>query len=131
MSKVSERPSTGAAMPSAAIIVRDVVIAAAGERGWSDTREAWIARAARRLGLNYRRARAIFYGEARRIDADEYLSLILRAESLRLEQARQEAVNAAIQADLRARAAVAVGRGALGEPLAVAPGGRSRRAAPA
>ena len=37
----------------------------AGERRWHDTRESWLAGAARKAGISYRQAKAFFYGEAR------------------------------------------------------------------
>lgn len=37
----------------------------AGPFADSDTRESWLARAARRAGISYRQAKAIFYGETR------------------------------------------------------------------
>lgn len=46
-----------------------------GPRGWNDTRESWLARGARKAGLTLRRARALFYSEPIRLDADEYLAI--------------------------------------------------------
>ena len=43
---------------------RAMVAAAAGERGWGDTRESWLGRAARRLKFTYPRTRSIFYQRA-------------------------------------------------------------------
>lgn len=43
--------------------MRDVVAIVAGPRGWGDTRQSWLARAARRAGVTYRQAKALFYGE--------------------------------------------------------------------
>ena len=48
--------------------MRELVAAAAGPRLWNDTRESWLARAARRSGVSYRQAKALFYGEIQ--DAD-------------------------------------------------------------
>jgi hypothetical protein len=48
--------------------MRNLVAAVAGPRQWGDTRESWLARAARRAGVSYRQAKALFYGEI--IDAD-------------------------------------------------------------
>lgn len=64
--------STSLEMASAA---RDLLCAIAGPRGWNDTRESWLAGAARKLGFGYRRTRAIFYGEARIIRAEEWQRL--------------------------------------------------------
>lgn len=43
--------------------MRDVIATVAGPRTWTDTRESWLARAARRAGINYRAAKALWYGE--------------------------------------------------------------------
>lgn len=43
--------------------MRDVIAAVAGPREWNDTRESWLGRAARRAGITYRQAKALFYGE--------------------------------------------------------------------
>lgn len=42
---------------------RKLVAAVAGPRQWSDTRQSWLNRAARRAGVPYRTVKAIFYGE--------------------------------------------------------------------
>lgn len=56
-------------------LARDMLCELSGPRGWNDTRESWLARGARRAGLTLRRARAIFYCEPIRLDADEYLGI--------------------------------------------------------
>lgn len=43
--------------------VRELIAAVAGPRQWSDTRESWLHRAARRAGISFRQAKALFYGE--------------------------------------------------------------------
>ena len=43
--------------------MRELVSAVAGPRQWSDTRESWLARAARKTGISYRTIKAIWYGE--------------------------------------------------------------------
>jgi hypothetical protein len=43
--------------------MRELVTAVAGPRDWADTRESWLARAARRAGISYRQMKAIWYGE--------------------------------------------------------------------
>ena len=45
--------------------LRELVASVAGPRQWSDTRESWLARAARRAGISFRQAKALFYGEIR------------------------------------------------------------------
>lgn len=39
------------------------IVKLAGERSWCETREAWIARAARKADIPYRAAKALFYRE--------------------------------------------------------------------
>lgn len=70
--------------------VRELVASVAGPRSWSDTRESWLARAARRAGISYRQAKALWYGEITdpfhrsatlmRIAADRYERLCERIE---------------------------------------------------
>jgi len=60
---------------TAVVRARDMLCDIAGQRGWNDTRESWLARGARKAGLSLRRARAIFYQEPIRLDADEYLRI--------------------------------------------------------
>ncbi len=43
--------------------VRELVIAVAGPRTFSDTRETWLRRAARRAGVSFRQVKALWYGE--------------------------------------------------------------------
>lgn len=43
--------------------LRELIVAVAGPRSWSDTRESWLARAARRAGISFRQAKSAFYGE--------------------------------------------------------------------
>ncbi len=56
VSAVSEKSFKG---PS----VREIVAAVAGPREFSDTRETWLRRAARRAGISFRQAKALWYGE--------------------------------------------------------------------
>jgi hypothetical protein len=44
--------------------MRDAIIKLAGERAFFETREVWIARAARRAGITARQAKAFFYKES-------------------------------------------------------------------
>ena len=66
---------------SVAAEARSMVAAIAGERGWGDTRESWIGKAALRLGFSYPRTRSIFYGRAK-LSADEYIALCRAIEQL-------------------------------------------------
>lgn len=66
---------------------REMLAFAAGPRGWNDTRESWLQRAARAVGIDYSRAYNIFYGRSRRIEASEYLSIRHKVNELRARQA--------------------------------------------
>jgi hypothetical protein len=57
---------------SAAIRARSMLCEVSGPRGWSDTREAWLSRGARKLGISFSRAKKLFYQEPIRLGADEY-----------------------------------------------------------
>jgi hypothetical protein len=43
--------------------MRELIAAVAGPKQWSDTRESWLDRAARKSGVNFRQVKALFYGE--------------------------------------------------------------------
>lgn len=83
--------------------LHDGLIKLAGLRAWSDTRESWLARAARKAGIPPRTARAIFYREIK----DPKWSVVaairsaLRERDVRDEQIEREAANEL--ATLRAR----------------------------
>lgn len=53
---MSEKASAGTPM-------RDAVSVLAGQWGPVETRESWLARAARRAGVSYRTIKAVWYGE--------------------------------------------------------------------
>lgn len=77
---MSERPNKSSEFQeksavSAVFKARNMLCELSGARGWNDTRESWLARGARKAGLSLRRARAIFYQEPIRLDADEYLQI--------------------------------------------------------
>lgn len=67
------------------------IASAGGARGWNDTRQSWLARAARHLGMPHCRIRSIWYGRAR-LYADEYQELQNRAQLLsqRITQAEDD-----------------------------------------
>ena len=105
-SEVSENRGSGGGRSAVNVAVADDLVrerlraaieTAAGDADWRDTREAWLARAARRLGLTAGRCRRIWYGEARRIDAAEYVALTARAAEL----AERAAARRRRAADLR------------------------------
>lgn len=95
---------------------RDLLALAAGPRGWNDTRESWLARGARVLGLDQSRAKNIWYGKSRRIEASEYLTMKARADGLREAQSH-EAI-ACAQARNRAAALGIRSTDELGDPSA-------------
>lgn len=43
--------------------MREAISVVAGSRGWFETREAWLARAARKAGISFRACKALWYGE--------------------------------------------------------------------
>lgn len=66
----------------------------AGPRNWSDTRQSWLAKAARRLGWPYARTSNIFYGRARLIRAEEWIRLNEELAALnKSAQQRQKALH--------------------------------------
>ena len=70
---------------------RELLIGIAGRRDWSDTRQSWLAKAARRLGWPYSRTSNIFYGRARLIRAEEWIALNEQFSALtKSAQQRQE-----------------------------------------
>lgn len=60
-----EKPSKGRIVTEIAIEMRKAIISLAGERGWNETRERWLERAATKAGVSYRTAKSIFYSELR------------------------------------------------------------------
>lgn len=74
----------------------------AGQRGWHDTRESWLARGARKAGITLRRAKALFYEEPLRLSANEYLGIEHAHKTAHAALAALSVLASA--ADLRARA---------------------------
>ena len=70
----SEFQKESAVMP-AIVRANEMLREVCGPRGWNDTRETWLARGARRIGMSPRRARALFYQEPIRLSADEYFAI--------------------------------------------------------
>ena len=70
---------------------RELIAAVAGPKGDFDTRQSWIARAARRVGISYRQARAIFYGEIQ----DPYHASVRRLHDAAAVKGRAEAAHLA------------------------------------
>jgi len=82
LERFSERMST------VACDLKDRFIAIAGERAWSETREAWLARTARKCGITYRQAKSIFYNEMREPKAS--LVACIRAAEEKLGRQKAE-----------------------------------------
>lgn len=106
--------------------VHGLLCLAGGPRGWSDTRESWLRRAAHRLGIDPGRATSLFYRKARRVDAAEYLTIKARAQAIaqnRLEAAIHEQQQAlvALGADIGVAMAGEHGLGAVGLGGAASP----------
>jgi hypothetical protein len=62
----------------------------AGPRGLHDTRESWLARAARRCGISPRRAKAFFYGEVsnpRHSDVEKVRAAVLKHNPAEMRRA--------------------------------------------
>lgn len=119
LEKRTTRPETSSGIPEiAAVSVVDVinlargwVIRAAGPRGWDDTRETWLGRAARRLGLKRSRARQIFYREIDDLKASEFVALLAKAQEIDRSLEQTEKSNDEIRARLDgALLSVAIGQ---------------------
>jgi hypothetical protein len=81
---VADRASKSKIMSEIAIEMRKAIIALAGERGWGETRERWLERAARQAGVSYRTAKSIFYSELR--DPRTSIVTLVRHAAERLER---------------------------------------------
>lgn len=79
--------------------VSELIEAVAGARQWSDTRQSWINRAARRAGISYRAAKAIYYGEI----TDPEHRAVRRLVDAAGTNARREATELADKLDTIAR----------------------------
>jgi hypothetical protein len=106
------------AVISATVRANEMLIEVCGPRGWNDTRESWLARGARAIGIKPRRARALFYQEPIKLSADEYLAIARAWESAHASMASIS--HMAREADVRAHSADGTGSGA-----AAAEGGRA------
>jgi hypothetical protein len=69
--------------------IRLSIATAAGDRGWNDTRQSWLSRAASRLGLTYSRTRKLWYGIGRPY-ADELEEIRARITEQKWQQRRHE-----------------------------------------
>lgn len=68
--------------------MRELVLAAVGPKRDFETRERWIERAARKAGITYRAAKAVFYRE---ITDPEHRAIRRLAEAARLRQKERAA----------------------------------------
>lgn len=105
MSRIRQKPCRNrhdGQMRSAGIIdeARELIGLAAGQRDWSDTREAWIARAARKLGISYARARKVWYRQVDDLWASEWMRMREKAEEIRQQLQEIEAANAELRSAL-------------------------------
>lgn len=75
---------------SSEVALRDLVASVAGPRQWSDTRESWLNRAARRAQLSYRTIKSLFYGEL--VDPNHPSARKLRDAAARLGQTEAQAL---------------------------------------
>jgi len=75
---------------SSGVSLRELVAAVAGPREWSDTRESWLARAARRSAVSFRQIRAVWYAEI--TDPDHPSARKLRDAARRLGQTEAQAL---------------------------------------
>lgn len=83
MTAKSSKPAKGSAMSAALERVRPMLVAIGGPRGWSDTKDHWRNRLARRLDMNARRVRAILSNNEKvSLSADEYLRIEARFRAL-------------------------------------------------
>ena len=86
---ISEKVSGVRRVSDVSIEMRSHIIGLAGPRHWHDTRESWLAKAARKAGISYRCARSLFYCE----QIDPRFSIVerVRAASSREQKAETNA----------------------------------------
>lgn len=92
----SSNPAKGSAMSAALSQARLMLVAIGGPRGWSDTKDHWRNRLARKVDMNARRVRAILSNNEKvSLTADEFINI----------EARFRALDERLQDDLRALSA--------------------------
>lgn len=89
-----------------AIEMRQAIVTLAGERSWTETRQRWLERAARRAGITYRSARALFYCEPHQPRA----AVVDQVRAAVSQQKREEAISREELAEMRTRIALAEAR---------------------
>jgi hypothetical protein len=75
------------------ISLRELVGLVAGPRDWLDNRKSWLTRAARRIGISGRQAKALFYQEI--TDADHRSARLLRDKAAAIYEETAAALSAA------------------------------------
>lgn len=96
---------------------RDLLIAVAGPRDLSaPSVKAMLTRAATRLGIGLRRARAIYHGEARLIGADEWEGIKRCAAEYTTKEEWRRAEHAALAIRLREAATGSLGGASMVRP---------------
>lgn len=76
---------------TAAVNWSEMIGVIAGPMAPSDTRESWLARAARRAGITYRQAKALRYGETRDPKHSVAVSVLSAADRARIDEAMCDA----------------------------------------
>lgn len=76
-------------MSSEKASMRDVIATVAGPRTWNDTRESWLARAARRANISYRSAKSLWYGEINDAEHKAARRMVKAAEQHGRDEARE------------------------------------------
>lgn len=82
MTAKSSKSAGDTAMSAALERVRPMLIALGGPRGWSDTKDHWRNRLARKVDMNARRVRAILSNEKVSLTADEFINIEARFRAL-------------------------------------------------
>ena len=88
------------------------IVTLAGERGWHETREAWLAKAARRGGISFRRAKTFFYREPTAFparDVEAVRAAIAKLKTRGADNERREGEAFESLEDLHARAGALAG----------------------
>lgn len=94
MSESSDERTENVTM-SIALEMKQSIVALAGARSDCDTRESMIARAARRAGIGYRIAKALYYGETRNPRSDAVEKVRAAVKQTSEQRARREATELA------------------------------------
>jgi hypothetical protein len=96
---------------------RLMLVAIGGHREWSDTKDHWRNKLARKVDLSARRIRAILSGEQIRLSADEYLAIEARYSALDARIAAAHAALAESPSEVRHKDAGEGGEGGITRPV--------------